>query len=141
VTVEWTGYRSEFFKLPIDIEGRQDPANSFLRCEGLCDCPMVRHGRIYPCAYAAYADVLGEHFGLAGLAASDADSMSLHDGRDPRDIMGFLMKPIPWCRHCDYDSFTMYPWGRSRRQLDEWVTQPPPVLGTSGTSTGSMAGP
>ena len=129
VTVEWTGYRSEFFKLPIDIEGRQDPANSFLRCDGLCNCPVVRHGTIYPCPFAAYADVFAAHFGIAGLDVTDADSMSARDDRDPREIMDFLLKPIPWCRHCDFDSFEMYPWGRSRRQLDEWITTPPPDSG------------
>ena len=123
VTVEWTGYRKEFFKLPIDLSGGQDAANSFKRCEGLCNCAMVRHGRIYPCAYAAYADVLAEKFGLSGLEAGAADSMALHNGSDGQEIMDFLMKPIPWCRHCDYDSFTMYPWGRSQRQLDEWITE------------------
>jgi len=139
VSIEWTGYRTEFFRLPIDTAGLQDPANSFLRCEGLCNCPMVRRGRIYPCAYAAYADVLSEHFGLEGLAVSDTDSVSLHDDRDPRDIVDFLLKPIPWCRHCDYDSFTMYEWGRSRRQLDEWVTQPSPVPRQAGDAAAPRA--
>jgi len=124
VTVEWTERRDEFFKLPIDLDGRQDPADSFSRCQGLCNCPMVRHGRMYPCAYAAYADVLGGHFGLPGLEAGEADSVSLHDDRDPREIVDFLLNPIPWCRHCDFDSFEMYPWAHSRGRLDEWVTLP-----------------
>ena len=125
VVVEWTGYRDQFFKIPIDVEGHQDPADSFIRCDGLCNCPVVRHGRIYPCPFAAYADVFAEHFDIAGLEVTDADSMSVHDDRDPREILGFLLKPIPWCRHCDFDSFEMYPWGRSHRQLDEWIAMPP----------------
>jgi len=139
VTVEWTGYRSEFFKLPIDIEGRQDAANSFLRCEGLCNCPVVRRGRIYPCPFAAYADVFAGYFGLDGLDVTDADSMSVSDDRDPREIMDFLLRPIPWCRHCDFDSFEMYPWGRSSRSIDEWVTAPSSGTGPDGDVRG--AGP
>ena len=50
--------------------------------------------------------------------------MSVHDDRDPREIMEFLLKPIPWCQHCNFDSFAMYPWGRSRREIDEWIDLP-----------------
>ena len=85
---------------------------------------MVRHGRIYPCAYAAYAGVLGERFGIAGLQAGEADSISFHGEASGREIMDFLLRPVPWCQHCDYDAFTMYPWERSHRELDEWVTRP-----------------
>ena len=66
---------------------------------------MVRHGRIYPCPFAAFSDVLAGHFDLDGLAATEADSMSLHDDTDPREIMEFLLKPIPWCTHCDFRGF------------------------------------
>jgi ABC-2 type transport system ATP-binding protein len=126
VSIEWTEPRGEFFKIPIDIEGHQDPEDSFRRCGGLCNCPVLRHGRLYPCPFAAYADVFAEYFGIAGLDVTDADSMSVHDDRDPREIMDFMLKPIPWCRHCDFDSFEMFPWGRSRRQLDEWINVPEP---------------
>lgn len=120
VTVEWTGYRAEFFKLPIDPAGTQDPANSHMRCEGICNCPMLRDGRMYPCAYAAYGHKLGEHFGIAGLEATPEDSICVaeHSGQE---IMDFLSRPVPWCSHCDFDSFHMYEWGRSARRLDEWV--------------------
>lgn len=128
VTVEWTGYRDMFFKIPIDTGGRQDAADSFKRCSGVCNCPMVRHGRIYPCAYAAYADVLSNRFGLEGLELGAADSRSVHDA-DPRELVDFLLKPIPWCRHCDFDSFAMFPWGPSRGELSEWVSEPDPEAG------------
>jgi len=122
VVAEWTDPRGEFYKVPIDLTGGQDPANSFLRCDGLNNCPMLRHGRLYPCAYAAYADVFAQHFGIVGLDPTSADSISVHDERDPREFMDFLLKPIPWCRHCDFDAFEKYPWERSRRQIDEWVS-------------------
>jgi hypothetical protein len=124
VAVEWTGYRDSFFRLPIDVQGLQDAADSFRRCSGVCNCPMVRDGRIYPCAYAAYADVLSGEFGLEGIEAGEADSRSVHDDSDPADLMEFLLNPIPWCRHCDFDHFTMFPWGRSSRELNEWVRDP-----------------
>ena len=121
VVVEWTDARSEFFKIPIDRQGGQDPADSFRRCSGINNCPMVKDGRIHPCAYVAYVDALSERFGLDGLEVGECDSISIRDGADADEIMRFLTKPVPWCRHCDFDSFEMFEWGRSQRGPDEWL--------------------
>jgi hypothetical protein len=44
-------------------------------------------------------------------------------GSDPDALMEFLLTPIPWCRHCDFDSFEMFPWGPSRGELSEWLSE------------------
>ena len=43
--------------------------------------------------------------------------------------MDFLINPVPWCRHCDWDSKEIYHWARSKGTIDEWVTEPcePPM--------------
>ena len=41
---------------------------SFYGCQGFNNCPIVRDGRLYPCAYAAFADVFREHASLRGQA-------------------------------------------------------------------------
>ncbi len=124
VTVEWTDPRGEFFKIPIDLTKSQDPADSFRRCTGVNNCPMVRDGRLYPCAFAAYSHILAERFELPGIVASDEDSVPIDGSMSAEEIMSFLLKPVPWCGHCDFDSFTMFEWGRSARTLDEWVDTP-----------------
>lgn len=122
VKIEWTPLRTEFFKIPIDVDAKQKPKESFQRCNGINNCPMVRNGRLYPCAYSAYSDVFAEKFDLPGLEASSADSISLRESLDPNQAMDFLLKPVPWCSHCDFDSFEMFPWTRSERRLEEWVS-------------------
>jgi MoaA/NifB/PqqE/SkfB family radical SAM enzyme len=121
VTVEWTVPRKEFFKIPIDAAGEQDATASFRACQGYNNCPIVKDGRIYPCAYIAFADVFADRFDLTGLDVSERDSCSIGEDADGDAVMAFLSNPVPWCRHCDMASREFYTWGRSKRSVDEWT--------------------
>jgi len=119
VAIEWIGYGA-FYKLPIDVEGRQDAEQSFTRCSGITNCPLYRDGRLYPCAYTAFVEAFAERFDLPGLVSTDADSISVRDN-DGRAIMEFMRRPVPFCRHCDFDHFEEYGWARSERTIEEWT--------------------
>jgi hypothetical protein len=121
VNLEWTDPRGEFFKLPLDLEGTQDAADSFERCRGVNNCPTLRDGRLYPCAFCAYIDIFEDRFGVEGVEAGPDDSISIYDEDDPYVIMDFLLSPVPWCSHCDFDSMTNYEWARSERCIEEWT--------------------
>lgn len=119
VHIEWTDPREEFYKLPIDLTGSQDPAHAFRECRGVMNCPVLKDGRLYPCAYAAFIDIFQDKFGVEGIEATAEDSVSIDE--DPYAIMEFLEQPIPWCRHCDFDNREFYEWDRSTRSIDEWL--------------------
>jgi len=122
VTVEWTIPREEFFKIPIDPAGGHDAVASFKRCQGFNNCPIIRDGRLYPCAYTAFADVFRGQFDIEnGLEVSEADSISIRDNPDPEKVMAFLRRPVPWCANCDMESREFYTWGRSKRDISEWT--------------------
>ena len=129
VRVEWTDPRGEFFKLPIDPSGSHDATASFLACGGLNNCPILRDGRLYPCAYSAYSDLLMERFDLTGLEPGEADSIAIDGGRTPWEIFDFLCRPVPWCRFCDVDHVSKYAWARSERSLGEWTRDPVDTTG------------
>ena len=123
VTVEWTVAREEFFKIPIDPAGGHDPATSFGLCRGYNNCPIVRDGKLYPCAYAAFADVFRERFGIEeGLEVTPTDYFDIRAPHDPDDAMEFLLRPIPWCANCDMEHMEFYEWGRSKKTIDEWTS-------------------
>ena len=122
VKLEWTDPRAEFFKLPLDLEGKQDPADSFERCRGANNCVVLRDGRLYPCAYAAYVDLFEKRFGVEGLEPSIDDWVPVDDPRGAWGIMDFLLKPVPWCRFCDFGAMETYSWARSTRSIDEWTS-------------------
>ncbi len=93
VLLEWTDPREEFFKLPIDLSGSQDEAVSFRRCRGVMNCPVLRDGRIYPCAYTAFVDIFIKKFGTEGLEAGESDSISIDRG--PLRDLGLSQQPGP----------------------------------------------
>lgn len=124
VKVEWTVPREQFFKIPIDPAGGHDAASSFKRCQGYNNCPIIRDGRLYPCAYVAFADVFEERFGIDTIDPEPGDSISIRDGADPEKVIDFLRNPVQWCSHCDMDSREFFAWGRSTRDISEWTKTP-----------------
>jgi hypothetical protein len=125
VTVELAEHYDEFFKLPIDIGGSQDAADSFARCRIVANCPTLRDGRLYPCAYIAYIDLFSRRFGIEGLDPSPQDWISIWDEDDGYRVMEFLLEPVPWCSHCDFDSASTFEWGHSKKTIDEWSCDTP----------------
>lgn len=121
VEVDVMEHHDEFFKLPIDRSASQDPADSFARCRTVANCPTLRDGRLYPCAYIAYIDLFSERFGVEGLEPGPEDSISIFETSDAYRIMDFLLSPVPWCSHCDFDAAENYAWGISSRSIDEWT--------------------
>ncbi len=125
VELEWTDPRGEFFKLPIDPSGSQDPDHAFRECGPVNNCPLLKNGRLYPCAYIAYIDIFKDRFGVEGMEPTEDDSISIHENRDPWEIFDFLSTSVPWCRFCDVDAKTTYEWGRSSKTIEEWLADKP----------------
>jgi MoaA/NifB/PqqE/SkfB family radical SAM enzyme len=121
VAIEWMKPAEEFFKIPLDPEAGCDPDRSFDRCRGLSNCAIVRDGRLYPCAHAAYADIPAKKYGLPGILPGEKDSIGIFGDVSGDQIIDFLTTPVPWCAHCDFDSFETYSWARGRGEADEWL--------------------
>lgn len=51
------------YHLPLDIEGRQDMVESYIRCWHANECITLRDGRLYTCPIAAHAHYFNEYFG------------------------------------------------------------------------------
>lgn len=121
VTLEWTVPRLDFFRVPIDPAGGHDPVDAFHRCQGYNNCPIVRAGRLYPCAVIAYSDVLADRFDVQGLASKEGSSVDIFSVDDGWEVLDFMLRPVEWCSHCDFGSITFERWGRSTRAAGEWL--------------------
>jgi len=127
VTVEWMKPTEEFFKIPIDTQGTCDPKKSFDRCRGLSNCAIVRDGHLFTCAHIAYAHIPIEKFGLKGIDPAPEDSIDIHSDVTGDQVVDFLTHPVPWCSHCDFDSFSTYEWGRTSGDVGEWLGEDKPA--------------
>lgn len=124
VRVEWMPAAEKFFKIPLDITRSQDAQKSFNRCRGLSNCAIIRDGKIYGCAHIAYSDILQDEFGeqmsLDCITPTKLDYIDIYKESDGDKVIERLMSPVPWCGHCDFDSFSTYQWGRTNRAPEEW---------------------
>ena len=121
VNIEWMKPAEQFFKIPLDVSASCDPAKSFDRCRGLSNCAIVRDGRLYPCAHAAYAHIPAKKFGLENIEPGEDDSIDIFGDVTGDQVIDFLTTPVPWCAHCDFDSFERYEWSRGQGEADEWL--------------------
>ena len=107
----------EFRKIPIRAQGCCDPVRAFHGCDM---CPLLRDGRIYPCAFTGLAGILEDRFGAAPPVA-ETDSVGIYDVADGYEIVRFLSHPVEWCRHCDIDATETAAWSPSKALLEEWT--------------------
>lgn len=108
-----------FYRL--DVEGRQDIRRNFLFCLRANNCISLRHGKLYTCSVAPTARHLGRYFGK-DLEACPEDSIDIYRAISAREILEFLTKPIPFCRHCMVDDVRWdQPWSQSSRKIEEWM--------------------
>ena len=122
VTVEWTEPREEFFKIPIDPAGGHDAAESFRGCQGFNNCPIIRDGRLYPCAYAAFADVFRERFGTRGPRGLGRATRSRSASDPTGDASWSSCEPGPVVRATATWARASSTRGAARSaRLDEWT--------------------
>ncbi|MCL1797139.1 MAG: radical SAM protein [Eggerthellaceae bacterium] len=108
-------------KAPLDIEGLQDPKQSFWNCYHVNTCPFVMEGKIYPCTIAPNIDLFNQKFGTS-LNLEEGDYLDIYRVKDYRVLLAFLSTPKPFCRYCRTKDRTFgHPWERSKQDVGEWI--------------------
>jgi hypothetical protein len=115
-----------FFRLPLDPSGSQDPRESFRSCVNAgITCPLLREGKLYPCAYAAYIDLFKERFNNEGFEISAEDYRDIYQMHNGWELFDFLLEPIPFCRYCDFGGKESIAWEQASpqaAQMTDWLT-------------------
>jgi MoaA/NifB/PqqE/SkfB family radical SAM enzyme len=109
------------YKIPLDIEGRQDPRKSFINCFHANMLPLLMEGKLYPCTVAPNVRHFNKRFGTH-LEMEDSDSLDIHRVNKASEIINFLCCPKPFCRYCDVHNRSYgHKWERSKFEISEWV--------------------
>lgn len=105
----------------IDIEGKQDPEDSFIHCYEANNCIKLRNGRLYTCTRPAAIYKFNNFFNMQ-LEVTDNDSIDIYKARSAEEVLEFLSKPIPFCRYCNQTQHRVArEWAHSTKQIDEWT--------------------
>lgn len=109
------------FKFILNLDGSEDPRQSFECCDEGNSCILLHNGRLYPCPESATARHFSKYFGKE-LHSSPLDSVDIHKAETGRALMEALAGPIPFCRYCDKRiSRDGLPWRTSKKEISEWT--------------------
>lgn len=108
-------------KFSVSLEDRLYHAEkAFSRCWLANSCITLRHGRMYTCATAAYADHLKCYFNL-DLPLSNSNGIDIYTVNHKEELMQRLARPIPFCGFCDGGVSPECEWGISNKSRYEWL--------------------
>jgi hypothetical protein len=108
---------------PIDLEGKQDPFNSFINCKDSNGCITLHEGKLYTCGVAAHMRHFNKYFNK-NIPISPNNSIDIYDAKNMNEILMFLAKPIPVCKYCNLGKrIYNLKWRTSKKQIEEWGVQ------------------
>jgi hypothetical protein len=107
--------------LPFDLNGGQNIKKSFGVCFFANYCITLKDGKLCTCGIPTTVHIFNERFGK-NLEVSENDFIDIYKANDIDEILGFLCKPIPFCRYCDWKNIeTRLPWRVSKKEISEWA--------------------
>jgi len=109
------------YRIPLDVSGEQDGAESFLDCFHANHLVLIMEGRLYGCTVAPNVHIFNERFGTA-LELEEGDHLDIHKAQSKKEVLEFLCRPKPFCRYCDVGHRSYgHPWQRSKGEMSEWT--------------------
>jgi hypothetical protein len=109
------------YRLPYDLEGKQNVKKSFGLCFSAIECITLKDGKLSTCKEPAQIHLFNDYFGK-DLKISEDDFIDIYKANNIDEIIDFLRKPIPFCRYCNWtDSQTRLEWHVSKREISEWT--------------------
>ena len=110
------------YKIPLDIEGRQNPSKGFIKCFYANRLPLLMEGKLYSCTVAPNVRHFNNRFGTH-MELEDEDSLDIYRVKKGSELLKFLSCPKPFCRYCNVSNRSFgHKWERSKQVISEWVT-------------------
>ncbi|MCL2131481.1 MAG: radical SAM protein [Lentimicrobiaceae bacterium] len=107
--------------MPLDLSGKQNACDSFLRCSSANRCVSMDNGRIYTCSLIPYIKYFNAHFGQ-NLPVTEDDFMDIYKAENMEEILKFLCRPMPFCRFCNQKGMIWdIGYGTSKKEISEWT--------------------
>jgi uncharacterized Fe-S cluster-containing radical SAM superfamily protein len=122
VTVDYTGGKGKitWHAMKLDLNGRQNIKESFGLCSQSNTCIHLNNGKLFTCPVAAYIKYFNEYFGK-DLQVTEKDYIDIYKAKNIGEILDFLSRPTPFCKHCNIKNERDMEWQTSQRDIREWT--------------------
>lgn len=109
------------WRLPLDLEGRQDPSTNFYYCWRANQCITLQDGKLFNCVVPAHIGHFNKKFDK-NIPVTERDFLRVEDIHSFNELMEFLNAPKPFCRYCAVmKETTDNPWETSKKVIEEWT--------------------
>jgi sulfatase maturation enzyme AslB (radical SAM superfamily) len=115
----------EFWKVPLDINGKQNIKNTFRQCTWGNDCIMLANGKLYTCHLMPnirHFNAFFEKDTAKKFKVSEKDSIDIYKAKNISEILDFLSRPVPFCRYCTLQRIDVN-WQISNKKITEWLPE------------------
>jgi sulfatase maturation enzyme AslB (radical SAM superfamily) len=104
----------------MDINGKGDIGENFLRCSSKNNCLALKKGKLYPCSRVPHSEHFYRKFGY--LKKCENDSIDIYKAKNERELSEFVSKPIPFCKFCNVaEAEYGLEWKQSKKEISEWT--------------------
>jgi organic radical activating enzyme len=108
------------YKVPIDLEGRQNVVYSYSHCPHP-GCITLRDGKIYRCCTIAHIKFFNKYFSK-NLQITEGDYIDIYKIKNADEIFAFLKGPFPFCRYCKpKEKVRDIKWAVTKKKITEWT--------------------
>lgn len=109
--------------IPLDLEGKQDAKDSFLRCSRANRCIALDNGKIYPCSLIPYVKYFNLEF-KQNLQVTPQDYIDVDKLGNLGELLQFVSQPVPFCKYCNIKG-TVWDigYGISKKDILEWTVK------------------
>ena len=113
--------KAEFWHWVMDLNGKQNPIDSFKRCYHANKCIFLKNGKLYTCPIIPNICNFNKYFNK-NLEVTPLDFIDIYKTENIMEILNFLAKPVPFCRYCDIQHMTWHnTWKVSEKSIKEWT--------------------
>jgi len=113
-----------FHSKKFDMSGKRDISKAFEYCRDKY-CTFLKDGRIYLCPRIPCSTHLEKRFNVK-FTITEKDYLVLDEVNDLKEILDFILRPVPFCGYCDSENTQRVYWRISERTRDEWLSEKEP---------------
>ncbi|MDF2484243.1 MAG: radical protein [Herbinix sp.] len=110
------------FKKTLDVNGLQNPVESFMKCSVSNYGNFLMEGKMYGCPFAGNMYIFNKKYGNE-ISISEDDYIDIYDENMTYEkMLEFASKPHPICRYCDVANWKYdIDWARTKQDKYEWL--------------------
>ena len=111
--------RKTSYHIPLDLNGKQDSTDNFIRCFHANYLTLLRDGKLYPCTVAPNAFKFNDFFNKD---LPKPEGIDIYKAKNMDEVLDFISKPINFCKYCYVKKRTFnHTWDRSKKNIKEWT--------------------